>query len=605
MADKDFDINQYIKENAAPSPEGVPSFNPDKYIQANSEHLQSEAPEAQQWSQAESLGQGALQGVTAGFSDEIGGALGAVMEKAANAVGKGTGDKKSLKELYEEYRDFQRKRNEAAHEQNPVSYGAGNIAGGVTGAVLAPAIMAPTSVAGGAALGAAAGLGTSDASLTQPTMGSIAQTGTNMALGAGLGAAGGFIGSKLQAGSTPEALEMAGSKGASEAIGLKPGKEFKTVFNKETGQMINGEEIKGIGKTGIEQGALPLTGGPEAIYINAQKAINVNRPKVSQILNQIQPKLDQNLEQSLDKVGNIGDKAASFMYKFVKEDVPKTSQRDSIVQKLADTYLPQIEELSQNDGNLQALNGLKQDLQEAATSLNSQAYEKADLKPEAEFVKRLGGIVRQHIEDLSKSVDPQSAEQLVNTNQTLSNLYTYKDQAFRLVNKKDTGSSLNKVVSAPIKFATGYNPEQLGQIVSARGKLAASKIIETPVGSLAQKTVVGTPSGVLTNPFSQNVARILSNQEGVVSSSASANQDLPKNQQGQAPATQMSSNLYNATNDSLKQAAEKISQKPGLQFYGNNLKDAIDDNDEGAKIRALHLIMQNPISRKLVTPEEE
>ena len=528
-----------------------------------------------QWSKLQSAGQGALQGSTLGLSDELGGAEGAIMEKLA-----GNPDKKSLEDLYKEYRDYQRKRNDQAQQANPGSYLAGNVAGTALPAMIPGA----ASVGGGAALGATAGLGSSNADLVNPDLDSLKEAGKDIAIGGTLGAAGGALGAGIKKLLNPETLEAAGSKLASSTLGVPAKAEVAKVWNPITRQYnINSNVVKGIGSTANEEGLLSLTGGPDQMYEQASNAITRNQQKINPLLQQAQDQLNPILDDTLDNVGHIGDKTANFMQKYIDE-IPESSQKNAIVNKIYKTYAPQLQNISQNDGNLVVLNGIKQDLQSTANSLN--AYGDRKLGPEAQFVKQLGGLVRQHIEDLANAANPDSqlGAQIADTNSTLANLYTAKDAIGKTIQNggKDSGL-LSSAVSLPSKLITGYSSPQVAGIAGSKALLGVSKAVSTPLGQLVQRTATATPQGVVSSPFSVKAASSLA---------PTSNQRL-------------SSNLYNATDDSLHQVASKMSQEPNVSHYGEALEKAISANDEQAKNNAIFLILQNPASRKLLKPEND
>lgn len=150
----------------------------------------------------ESLGRGAAQGASLGFEDELaglGGALGyqagklGVDEVKANnpelqakmdlVASQENG--KSFGDLYRESRDQERATNEKASDANPTSY----LGGSLLGAVANP-ISQISSLPGVVGTGAAMGLGSSTADLTDPSLETIGKAGLDTALGAGSGAAG-------------------------------------------------------------------------------------------------------------------------------------------------------------------------------------------------------------------------------------------------------------------------------------------------------------------------------------------------------------------------------------------------------------------------------
>lgn len=161
----------------------------------------------------EAAAMGAVDSATLGFYDELRGLAGATGEKIAEFIPgittpseidkelaeKGfTGDikqERSLKDLYEEYRNIAREDVKTAQEEQPVAYYSGVAAG-----ALAPGIGTLGQVAkgsnrlqqilstgkAGAAIGAAGGLGTSEADLLQ---GNISEAAKDVAVGAGTGLA--------------------------------------------------------------------------------------------------------------------------------------------------------------------------------------------------------------------------------------------------------------------------------------------------------------------------------------------------------------------------------------------------------------------------------
>jgi len=140
--------------------------------------------QVQKMSKAESALQGAGQGATLGFGDELSGAAGYLAGKLGLTPDMG----------YEYYRDYARNQAKEASAANPYTYGAGQIAGGIATSAI-PGLGAAGSFKGavgtGAALGGASGVGASEANLLS------SQTLQDAALGAGLGGALGGVSQKL------------------------------------------------------------------------------------------------------------------------------------------------------------------------------------------------------------------------------------------------------------------------------------------------------------------------------------------------------------------------------------------------------------------------
>ncbi|RYG61216.1 hypothetical protein EON64_18745 [archaeon] len=103
----------------------------------------------------ESLGRGALQGVSLGYADEITGAIeSALTEKS-----------------YTQARDEARANNSKSQESNPWTYGAGELGGGAATLLVPGAAGVGAGLKGAAALGAAGALGSSNADLTKGEVG--------------------------------------------------------------------------------------------------------------------------------------------------------------------------------------------------------------------------------------------------------------------------------------------------------------------------------------------------------------------------------------------------------------------------------------------------
>lgn len=601
----EFNPDQYLAEKTGSS------FDPDQYLKEKNSTPESLSDHGNTFTPLESAGQGALQGSTAGFSDELGGALGALQEKILPG---GNADKKSLEDLYKEYRDMHRQRNKQAEEQNPKANFAGNIAGGIGSAVMAPEALAAkaTGLGGAAALGATSGLGTSE---SDNISGDIKNTALGGVLGAGTGVIGKGIGKLIN----PENLDLMASKAASKAVGIKPSKELSSIYDKSTGKMIQGSDIiKGIGKTALDQGALPMTGGAENIYDKSLDAINHQYDKMNPLITNAQQKLNQNLPQHIENAGSIQDKASNFINAF-KDSLDTNPDQDAIMKKITDKYSPYIQKIAQSDGDLNQLVQYKRGIQDYAQDLSSAAYSNpaSDLKPEAAFVKQFGGVLRQHIEDLASSADDGAGKQMNEINKTLGNLYTYKDAAKKLMDKSSTSTGFKDVIPGAGAYAIGGpmgtaiygvskvgaesltgNPlSRLANIAKAKTANELSKAVKTPAGELVQKVAPNVPTGIVTNPFTQERVQQITN-------SVNSKPEITAKPDS-SETSRIVTNLYNATDDSLKDVANNLSKDPQTKFYGESLNKAIDSKNLQEKNNAIFLIMQNPKSRRLIQPLKE
>ncbi len=201
-------------------------------ILKSSNYELAEAPQAvDSGSDVEDIARGGVQGLTVGFGDEIGGAIGATKDVVF-------GDKK-YSDWYDQYRTHQKAEeaaNTASAERSPWLYGAGDIAGSVGAGILSggAGLAAGTLKGGvktglgklighGAAAGAVEGLGRSHETVEQPLeLGKDAAT--SAAVGGALSGAFGlmkrfgsnaskFIGDKLDDSTTAKQVKTAFNEG--------------------------------------------------------------------------------------------------------------------------------------------------------------------------------------------------------------------------------------------------------------------------------------------------------------------------------------------------------------------------------------------------------
>lgn len=168
-----------------------------------------ETPESEGPSQLEAVGRGALQGATAGFSDELIGGAQAFFDKYIK------NNPAALVELYRRHRDEERAKNEAASTAHPLTYGAANLAGAVGTGALTGGASLPAAVG----YGAANALGSSNADVTKGEVGEAAKdTATGAIAGGVLHGAGQLVGKGLSSmfkGSSDEVAQQ-----GAKALGL-------------------------------------------------------------------------------------------------------------------------------------------------------------------------------------------------------------------------------------------------------------------------------------------------------------------------------------------------------------------------------------------------
>ncbi len=128
---------------------------------------------------AESALRGAGQGLSLDFGDEIGGAMHAALEGLRDQHA-------NIGQLYVKQRDALRKANAAAQQANPITYGAGHVAGSLAPALLTSGASLPEQLAAGAATGGLGALGEAD-KLDEKALGNVGEGIVGGAAGAGLG----------------------------------------------------------------------------------------------------------------------------------------------------------------------------------------------------------------------------------------------------------------------------------------------------------------------------------------------------------------------------------------------------------------------------------
>lgn len=213
---------------------------------------------------------GATQGATFGFGDELGGLEGAGFEAGANLIGQGPNTGQSLIDLYKQYRDLARERNAKSKAQNPGSYLAGELTGGLIlplgeAGAMKDATMAAKMLKGakmGTGMGAATALGTSEKQMSDPTL------AKDLVEGAGMG---GLTGAAI-----PPAIGTI--KGAANAVG-------------DTGSWLANKVFGPVGaaaKMGYEGTNVTIPQGQQAI-----------RSELTNFANSVAPSLQ-------DKLNNLG-----------------------------------------------------------------------------------------------------------------------------------------------------------------------------------------------------------------------------------------------------------------------------------------------------------
>lgn len=333
---EDFDPDEYLAESDLPD---TSDFDPDEYL--------GRAPGGP--SALDSAGRGFVQGTTAGFADELGGAIQGGLDKVYGLFGDSptevnerlqregfTGDigPTSSGGMYKQGRDEMRALDQEAKKANPGMYMAGEIGGGILSAAATPGLNIAkgaklATVAGKSGLaGGAAGLGLSDADLTEGEYGQAAlDTAKGAALGAAFGTGTELAGRGLKYASTklPDVLQKFAEKAAVNATGAT-GKQAAN-FSEDAGRELLD---RGIVRFGDSQSKIATRAGDAVSAANAQiddalKTLEAGGAKVdaNDIYNAVRSKIDELrgdpsqadvarlLENELDNLLNATDSLGS------------------------------------------------------------------------------------------------------------------------------------------------------------------------------------------------------------------------------------------------------------------------------------------------------
>lgn len=262
----DFNPDKFLAETAPSSGGG---FDPDKFLAETAAPAPRPVP-----GRGEAAYRGAVQGATMGFGDELAGAAGAPIlqlyrkylaakgvhltpQAAAEAEAAGIhGPQNTGPDLIDEYRairDQERGKNAAAESAHKGYYVGGNLAGAALTAPLLPGGATKSlggAIKAGAALGAANGLGSSDADLTRGDVGSaLLDSGIGSAAGGAAGALGYGAGKVVRglvngAIKPTEAAQLLRAKGVPLTAGqMNPGGFLSKIEEAGQHSALGGHEI--------------------------------------------------------------------------------------------------------------------------------------------------------------------------------------------------------------------------------------------------------------------------------------------------------------------------------------------------------------------------
>jgi hypothetical protein len=341
----------------------------------------------------QSLGSGAAEGLTGGFSDEIGAAGKALMDSVT-----GTTDIGDTLDNYRRQRDLLRQDFKANHDAHPVANFIGNLGGSV--ALPAQLLKNASPITTGMVLGGTAGLGNSEAELTPDKISahSAGQALNDTATGAAVGGVTAPLLNKiLDKYATPSGLENVAEERAAKATGLDKGGMKRLASKKlydEAGEIIPGKtQLNKYGRTLLDNDMVPILGSPSTILENAEQKLAEEGPVISGIHKQLDDSATKNVLGQLSL-----PYPADMSAEIEKNLIPKTLNPQGLPYKTLqgrNNTLNNIVEDINSHGNLgvpfEQAQKIKQMLGEAAYDASGKVID--------EDAHKAYGIVNKYIEN--------------------------------------------------------------------------------------------------------------------------------------------------------------------------------------------------------------
>lgn len=544
---------------------------------------QSQPTPEEQISQAEALARGTVQGATAGFSDELIGGAGVVLNPGE--VLQADDKIEKMKELFSRYRDIERQRNKLAEEAYGKTYLAGNVLGGIA------TLPATSSVKGATLLGAVTGLGSSEAESTGELI-------KDTAIGGAIGGAAGKVGQVASELLSPSALKQSAAENLANVAGVKG---LPSARQKVGEALLESGALKG----GIKEEALG------SITQAAQKAEETLQPALQSVKNKLATMPAEDVSAAVG--GDAGDKVYGLLQNAI--DGMKDMSSD-VEAEFASTIAPKVQDyilkLKEAGNDPVRLNELKRAAYKQAEDIYSQIRKMQQTQspvPKAfedwgMMAKQIGETVKDHIEQLagvaSSGVEAGSGSSLLdiirNSNYQLGGLAGAK----RAVTSKLSKGADSFKTSSTMEYA--YHPKwalikdvvkNLGSD-AVRGEKAAA---EAKLAGLLEKTV-----GEKLSPIAEQIGKrttsstpVIEKAQQITGSQQRSSSDFDRD----TPAT-VSQSLYAQSDDQLKQLADDLSTQPGLDHSGAALNKALATKNIASKNSILFSLAQNPQARRVL-----
>jgi hypothetical protein len=569
------------------------------------------------------------QGLSLGFSDEIVGALGALAEKAR-------GEDRPLGELYKEWRDIERKRIEESAQRSPTASLAGEIAGGLTGAV---------ATGGASLLGSLGRTGVKEALKTggktaaaKALAGKVARTGIEGTVG---GAAYG-AGQAEEMGDIPSEVLEGAKTGALFGTGLGVANELVPAVVRGIRSKVGkiGEDIIGtpkespfLGRMKVarelsEEGITPSSRQSNYEQIIAKKSKETD--KLTDTILKLDNEFGKEIGDSLTKATDRGVRVKIDQELFdaknsllnVLENDPILS-RDPSFKKLSKEIFDTLSTDSLTPNVASILRDKMINIRDKFSN-NPYLYDVADT-----FQKSLRKNMVEQIPELDNALNQFSTfrtivpETLSSKGKTFTSKWLGEASDKGAVVEKGIDDIINKLRDTGVSREVGTetllklkdnlknHPEILEKLGFKTADEFADVLIKVSDLSGVVKALSKRPLDSLT--FFDTIKdlvllgrtaeeRLYQAQNIYTKFKKGVTQVASKTTQ---PVANLSRRIYQETDDSLRQISNRLQQTPGLKKLGDNLLDSLNNKNEASKRAALFVIMQNPEARNLLNDVNE
>lgn len=621
MADPKFDPSASFDE-LEEIDEQAPQFDPS----AKFDEL-DEIPAEPKMGKAEAGLRGAEQGLTFGFADELGGAIGAGIEGVAEKPMEGESKMQQLQRLYDEYREFNRARYAEAEEAQPGAFMAGDVAG----SLLTPGGIAKTAAKGvakagakqlgkqavktGALTGAAEAAGRSEEELLSDEFARDVTLGG--AGGALIGKAVSKIGGKL----SKEAVEAGAEKAAKDSniaalksIGAKA-KDIKGELGLKTSTRATADTAKGTGKTLIDEGLIKPKQGidevKEGLVAKLDEVATQRLQPAAQQLDELGAQVP--LETFAPDYNKFSDKVSGDLEKVIGSAKYAKSGDQAIYKSMSDTkniLMQDIEAAIQSPNKIEELVNIKRQLQNEVNWNDPQA------NAYNQFLVKMQSNVTGLVNDMSGKISPELAGQMKDANAVYSNLTRANQIAGDELARdlaKESGIGFRDYLAAGVISAVGDN-KLLGPAVIG-GKKVIEKVTGKDTGKLlntleafqkSRKAKSLTEKAEKYGGLSKSVSEGVDPITGKATQAGAALVDDQKVQEPYNRSKVIGGYIEKSDPETLNAAADKIRTEYGKdgERLANTLQK-VSEKDLFGRRALLFSLMQDPNNRRMLGVSEE